>query len=86
MHCYTIVEPQAASYQQQIPPPHEVQTPSQKVYQPYEIQTAQENYHEISQNQIISPKKELKARFCPYCGEKILENARFCPGCGAKII
>jgi sec-independent protein translocase protein TatA len=23
-------------------------------------------------------------KFCPNCGEKILENARFCIGCGAK--
>lgn len=72
MHCYTIV----LDYSQHPTQPIEVQTPYQKVSQPYEV----------SQNQFIAPEKELKASYCPYCGERIEENARFCSGCGAKII
>ncbi len=81
MHCYTIVPGL-----QQDSQPIEVQTPYQKVSQPYEVQTRQQNIYEVSQNQFIAPKKELKASYCPYCGEKTEENARFCSGCGAKII
>ncbi len=72
VHCYTTVIPEAPGYQQ---PPA----------QPYEVQTSQQNIYEVSQNQFIAPEKELKASYCPYCGERIEENARFCSGCGAKI-
>lgn len=82
MHCYTIV----LDYSQHPTQPIEVQTPYQKVSQPYEVQTSQQNIYEVSQNQFIAPKNELKAIYCPYCGEKIEENARFCSGCGAKIM
>ncbi len=81
MHCYTIVPGLQQDYQ-----PIKVQTPYQKVSQPYEVQTSQQNIYEVSQNQFIAPKNELKAIYCPYCGEKIEEHARFCSGCGAKII
>ncbi len=82
VHCYTIV----LDYSQHPTQPIEVQTPYQKVSQPYEVQTKQQNIYEVSKNQFIAPKKELKAIYCPYCGEKIEENARFCSGCGAKIM
>lgn len=80
MHCYSIV-----LGLQQPTQPYEVHAPSQKV-SAYEVQTRQENYYEMQQNQIIAPEKEIKANYCPYCGEKIEKNARFCADCGAKII
>ena len=73
VHCYTIVEPQAPSVYQQPP-------------QPYEVQPTQENIYEIPQKQAQTSKEEVKAKFCPYCGEEVVENARFCQGCGAKAI
>jgi len=81
VHCYSIVPGL-----QQPTQPYEVHPPSQKVSQPYEVQTPQEDIYEISQNQNITPEKEIRTNYCPYCGEKIEENARFCAGCGAKII
>lgn len=73
VHCYTIGKPQAPSVYQQPP-------------QPYEVQPTQENIYEIPQNQVKTSKEEVKAKFCPYCGEEVVENARFCQSCGAKAI
>jgi len=81
VHCYTIVEPQAPSVYQQPPQPYEVPTP-----QPYEVPTPQPYEVQTPQNQVQTTKEEKKGKFCPYCGEEVVEGARFCQGCGAKVI